>query len=237
MIRLAAVTVRSGDFTLGPVDLSVEKGEYVVVLGPSGAGKSSLLDVVAGFRPPSSGQVQLRGDDAAHLAPDARSVGWVSQADTVFPHLDVAANIAFGLAAQGRPANEQRDAAQRWAERVGVTPLLQRRPRTLSGGERQRVAVARALAAGSDVLLLDEPFSSLDPGRRKRLWTLMRRLHEELELAVLHVTHDLEEARALATRVVVLIDGKVEQVGSVDEVLHEPASEDIAAALGVEPIS
>lgn len=233
MIELEEVRLDVGGFTLGPLSLRVEAREYLVVLGPSGAGKTLLLDAVAGFRSPSTGSVRLCGRDVTALPPEERRLGWVAQGDALFPHLSVADNLAYGLACRGVPKDERRRRAARLAAELGISSLLERRPKTLSGGERQRVALARALALEPEVILLDEPVTALDPGRRRSLYALLRRLHEERGLTVVHVTHDLAEARTLATRVVVLVNGRVVKEGSAEAVLGASIDPDVADALGL----
>ncbi len=240
MIELRGLEVQAGGFRVGPVDLVVADGRYVVLLGPSGAGKSLVLEVVAGVRAAAAGEIRLGGADATGLTPDRRRVGLVFQDGLLFPHLAVAANIAYGMrAARGDGAahapggRASRDAeVARLAEAVGVTDLLARRPATLSGGERQRVALARALAARPRALLLDEPLSAVDPEAREALQEVLRRVCRERRLPVLHVTHDREEAFALADECAVMIAGRPHQTGLPLDVLRRPADVAVARFLG-----
>lgn len=234
MIELDGVACRAGAFSLGPLSVRVDAGESLVVLGASGAGKSTLLDVVAGFRAPDEGRVRLGGEDATDLPPHERGCAWVSQADTVFPHLDVGANIAFGLARRGAPAEEREERVRAMAGRVGLGDLLRRAPATLSGGERQRVAFARALVLEPRVLLCDEPFSALDPGRRRALRELLAELQREHGFTLVHVTHDVDEARALGGRAAILSGGQLAREGDVEDVLRDPGSDEAARALGLD---
>jgi ABC-type sugar transport system ATPase subunit len=197
VIELDEVVCRAGGFTLGPVRLTVPRGEQVVLLGPSGAGKSMLLELALGFRKPISGQVRFRGVPVDAVPPEGRRCGWVPQSDTLFPHLSVRENVGF--ARRGSPEQGTRVAAV--AERLGITALLDRRIGGLSGGERRRVALARTLVAGHDTVLLDEPFSGLEPRVARQLWELLDALRGELDLTVLHVTHDLAQARRFSGRV------------------------------------
>jgi len=248
MIELRGLEVEAGGFSAGPVDLRADDGRYVVLLGPSGAGKSLVLEAVAGVRQAAAGEVRLAGADVTALIPERRRVGLVFQDGLLFPHLTVAANIAYGMrgagenghgaAASGGVATRPRGRAARvaevgrLAEAVGVTGLLARRPATLSGGERQRVALARALAARPRALLLDEPLSAVDPESREALQEVLRRVCRDRRLPVLHVTHDRDEAFALADECVVLIAGRVHQAGRPLDVLRRPADAAVARFLG-----
>lgn len=226
MIELRGLRVEAGGFAAGPVDLAVADGAYGVLLGPSGAGKSLVLEAVAGVLPAAGGQVRLAGADVTALAPERRRVGLVFQDGLLFPHLTVARNIAYGLRGDGAAEVE------RLADAVGVRDLLGRRPATLSGGERQRVALARALAAAPRALLLDEPLSAVDPEAREALQELLRRVCRERALPVLHVTHDRDEAFALADECHVLIAGRLRQQGRPLDVLRRPADAAVARFLG-----
>ena len=243
MIALDRLVVRAGGFTLGPLGLAFEQGEYFVLLGPSGAGKTVLLETIAGLRRPAGGRVLLGGADAVDTPPEHRNVGFVYQDALLFPHLDVAGNIGFGLRPPtgGRwvrgAVTPRRRAAHLpdvgWAaELLGVTALLGRSPRTLSGGERQRVALARALARRPQVVLLDEPLSALDPDSREELQTVLRDLHGRIEATVVHVTHSLEEATALGHRCGLLADGRLQQVGRPSDLITAPQTAFVARFTG-----
>lgn len=252
MITLGGLQAEAGGFRAGPIDLGVDDGRYVVLLGPSGAGKSLVLEAVAGVRPLSAGTVAVDGADVSALAPERRRVGLVFQDGLLFPHLTVAANISYGMraargdwtarrdwAARGdgaRGAPSRRAARQhevrRLAEAVGALDLLGRRPATLSGGERQRVALARALAARPRALLLDEPLSAVDPEAREALGELLRTVCHERGLPVVHVTHDRDEAFALADECAVMIAGQLHQRGRPLDVLRRPANAAVARFLG-----
>ena len=240
MIELRGFKAQAGGFSAGPVDLEVGDGRYVVLLGPSGAGKSLVLEAVAGVRPAAAGAVLIGGADVSGTSPERRRVGLVFQDGLLFPHLTVAANIAYGMRAarrdgarkapSGRAARD--DEVASLAEAVGASALLGRRPATLSGGERQRVALARALAARPRALLLDEPLSAVDTEAREALQEVLRRVCRERSLPVLHVTHDRDEAFALADECVVVIAGRVHQNGRPLEVLRRPADAAVARFLG-----
>ncbi|XTZ16884.1 ABC transporter ATP-binding protein [Micromonospora echinospora] len=232
-VALAGVSAAyRGTEVLHAVDLAVARGELLVVLGPSGAGKSTLLRVVAGLEPVTGGRVLIAGRDVTALRPGRRNVSMVFQSYALFPHLTVAENIAFGLEVRDVPRAAARDRARAAAEAVGCADLLGRRPGQLSGGERQRVALARALVREPDVFLLDEPLSNLDQALRVEMRAELRALHDRLGATMVHVTHDQTEALVLADRIAVLRDGRVEQVGTPDEIWRRPASVFVARFVG-----
>lgn len=218
----------SGVAALDGVDLDVAAGELVALLGPSGSGKTTLLRVIAGLLHPDAGQVLFGRDDATRLSLRERNVGFVFQHYALFKHMTVAENIAFGL--RSRPRRKRPDKAtiaRRVEELLGLIQLPEyggRYPEQLSGGQKQRVALARALAIDPTVLLLDEPFGALDAKVRVELRRWLRELHERTGQTTLFVTHDQEEALELADRIVVLREGRIEQVGTPDEIYSAPAS-------------
>lgn len=218
----------SGVAALDGVDLDVEAGELVALLGPSGSGKTTLLRVIAGLLHPDAGRVLFGRDDATRLSLRERNVGFVFQHYALFKHMTVAENIAFGL--RSRPRSRRPDKAtiaRRVEELLGLIQLPdfgKRYPEQLSGGQKQRVALARALAIDPTVLLLDEPFGALDAKVRVELRRWLRQLHERTGQTTLFVTHDQEEALELADRIVVLREGRIEQVGTPDQIYSEPAS-------------
>jgi sulfate transport system ATP-binding protein len=221
---------------LDAVDLDIASGELVALLGPSGSGKTTLLRVIAGLLHADSGQVLFGNKDATRLSLRERNVGFVFQHYALFKHMTVAENIAFGL--RSRPRSKRPDKAtikRRVDELLSLIQLAEhgaRYPEQLSGGQRQRVALARALAIDPTVLLLDEPFGALDAKVRIELRRWLRRLHEQTGQTTLFVTHDQEEALELADRVVVLREGRIEQVGTPDEIYSAPASEYVFDFIG-----
>jgi ABC-type sugar transport system ATPase subunit len=219
------------------IDLSVEPGELVAVLGASGSGKSTLLRAIAGLEPADAGRVLIDGHDQAPVAPAQRGVAMVFQSFALFPHLSVERNIAFGLRARGEPAAAVAERVRETAGALRLDGLLQRRPGELSGGERQRVALARALAARPRLLLLDEPLSNLDAQLRVSTRTEIRRVQEATGVTTLYVTHDQSEALALGHRVAVLHEGRVEQLGSPDDIWEHPSSTWIARFVGTPPMN
>ncbi|MEU5948739.1 ABC transporter ATP-binding protein [Micromonospora sp. NPDC047465] len=232
-LALAGVSAAyRGSTVLHEVDLTVARGELLVVLGPSGAGKSTVLRVVAGLEPVTAGRVRIAGRDVTADRPGRRNVSMVFQSYALFPHLTVAENIAFGLEVRDTPRAVARDRARAAAETVGCAALLDRRPGQLSGGERQRVALARALVREPDVFLLDEPLSNLDLALRVEMRAELRALHDRLGATMVHVTHDQTEALVLADRIAVLRAGRIEQVGTPDEIWRTPASSFVARFVG-----
>ncbi|HDZ20355.1 hypothetical protein LCGC14_0019470 [marine sediment metagenome] len=233
MLDLQSIGVRLGSFELADVSVTIEAGEYFVLLGPSGVGKSVLLEIVAGLIRPSAGRVLLDGRDITGLPPEQRGFSLVYQDYALFPHMTVRRNIAYGLprARSARPAAKRR--AAELAELLHITPLLARRPETLSGGQQQRVALARALAVQPRLLLLDEPLAALDTNTRFRLRKELKRINRELNTAVLHVTHDPEEAMALGDRVGILLDCRLHQVAAPQELFRRPSDPQVADFLGM----
>ena len=236
-IEVSHVTKRFGRFVaLDDVSFTVSEGELLALLGPSGSGKTSLLRIIAGLEQADSGSVLFDGDDAARRDPRDRGVGFVFQHYALFRHMTVFENVAFGLRVRRRPSRPMESEIRR-----KVTDLLalvqldylgDRYPSQLSGGQRQRVALARALAVEPKVLLLDEPFGALDAKVRQELRRWLRRLHAEIHLTSVFVTHDQEEALELANRVVVMNEGRIEQDGTPDEVVEHPATPFVVNFLG-----
>jgi molybdate/tungstate transport system ATP-binding protein len=223
-----------GNFGLN-VNLIVRTGDYFVLLGPCGSGKTKLLETVAGILPPDSGRVLLDGHDVTGLAPEKRNMGFVYQNKALFPHMSVRDNIEFGLLCRPLSRVEREHRMERVSEALGIASLMDRRDSTsLSGGEAQKVAMARALVLEPSLLLLDEPLSSMDPGAREAFYVLLSKLPGEFGLTVIHVTHDLTEARALGKSMGVMRDGRVEQTGTVEEMMTRPATRYVADFLMVQ---
>lgn len=233
MLRVSDLEVRYGDtVALDGIDLVVGDGEVVSVLGPSGSGKSTLLRAVAGLEPPARGRIEWDGHDLTPVPPHRRHLGLMFQDHTLFPHRDVLANVAFGLRMQRAPADRASARARELLGLVGLGGYEHRRVTELSGGEQQRVALAQALAPAPRLLMLDEPLGSLDRALRERLMVELRELFTRLGLTSLYVTHDHDEAFALADRVAVMHAGRIEQLGSPVEVWEHPANEFVARFLG-----
>jgi sulfate/thiosulfate transport system ATP-binding protein len=228
-----------GTFTaLGDVSLSVATGELVALLGPSGSGKTTLLRIIAGLEEPDpgSGAILFQDEDVARRNVGSRQVGFVFQHYALFRHMTVFENVAFGLRVRPRKHRPGRNLLKykvmRLLELVQLENMAHRYPHQLSGGQRQRVALARALAIEPKVLLLDEPFGALDARVRQELRQWLRRLHDEIHLTSVFVTHDQDEALELADRVLVMNEGRIEQIGTPDEVFHHPRTEFVVKFLG-----
>ncbi|MCF4167468.1 sulfate/molybdate ABC transporter ATP-binding protein [Zavarzinia compransoris] len=236
-IEIDSVRKRFGDFeALRAVNLSVERGEFLALLGPSGSGKTSLLRIIAGLDFADAGRICIDGADVSALSVRERNIGFVFQHYALFRHMTVARNIAFGLDVRPRARRPERAAiAARVEHLLGLMQLDglgTRYPAQLSGGQRQRVALARALAIEPHVLLLDEPFGALDTKVRKELRRWLRRLHDDMGLTTIFVTHDQEEAMEMADRVVVMNKGAIEQVGTAQDVYDHPSTPFVHDFLG-----
>ncbi len=232
-ITVQGITKQFGTFTaLDDVSLEVPPGELVALLGPSGSGKTSLLRILSGLEQPDRGHVTFDGEDLGAQSARQRNVGLVFQHYALFRHLDVFENVAFALRVRKRPDAEVRARVTELLQLVQLEGLGRRMPSQLSGGQRQRIALARALAARPRVLLLDEPFGALDAQVRAELRSWLRRLHDEIHLTTIFVTHDQDEAFEVADRVVVMNHGRIEQVGSPAEVFEHPANDFVMRFLG-----
>jgi multiple sugar transport system ATP-binding protein len=219
------------------VSLAIDEGEYLVLLGPSGCGKTTLLRTIAGLEQPSSGDVLIGGIRMNGLPPRVRRIAMVFQSYALYPHKTVRQNIAFPLRAAGVD-KEERDEKITWAaELLGLTDLLDRRPRQLSGGERQRVALARALVRDPSVFLLDEPLSNLDAKLRAAARNDLKDFHAQVKTTTIYVTHDQVEAMGMGDRIVVMLDGHVHQVGRPQEVYEHPVDTFVATFLGSPPMN
>jgi sulfate/thiosulfate transport system ATP-binding protein len=232
-IAVRQVTKRFGDFVaVDNVSLAIPSGSLTTLLGPSGSGKSTLLRVIAGLEQPDEGEVAISGEDATALPPQKRGVGFVFQHYAAFKHLTVAENVAFGLRVRKRPKAEVRERVDELLRLVQLDGLAERYPSQLSGGQRQRMALARALAVEPRVLLLDEPFGALDARVRKELRAWLRRLHADVHVTTVLVTHDQEEAMDVADRVVVMNHGRIEQSGRPRDLYDHPANEFVMNFVG-----
>lgn len=232
-VEIRGLSKRFSDTTvLQPTDLAIADGEFVVLVGPSGCGKSTLLRMIAGLEVPSTGRVMIDGRDVTDAAPSDRGLAMVFQSYALYPHLTVAENIAFPLKVAKVAKREIAKRVGEVAAMLDLSELLDRRPRALSGGQRQRVSIARAVVRRPKVLLLDEPLSNLDSSLRARMRHEFARLHQQLGATMIYVTHDQLEAMTLANRIVVMSEGRVEQVGPPIEVYRRPASLAVAAAIG-----
>ena len=232
-IEISGINKKFGDFVaLEDVSLNIPTGQLTALLGPSGGGKSTLLRIIAGLESADEGTVRIEGTEATHLPPQKRNVGFVFQHYAAFKHMSVAKNVAFGLEIRKRSKAETKRRVEELLELVHLSQFAHRLPSQLSGGQRQRMALARALAVEPTVLLLDEPFGALDAKVRKELRDWLRRLHDEVHVTTVFVTHDQEEALEVADEIVVINDGRIEQIGSPDELYDRPANDFVMGFLG-----
>jgi multiple sugar transport system ATP-binding protein len=222
----------NGHVAVRDLNLAVRHGELLVLVGPSGSGKSTVLRLIAGLEQPTSGRVLVDDDDVTAVAPERRDLAMVFQNYALYPHKNVRQNLAFGLEIRRVAGAEIRDRVERVAATLGIEALLDRKPAQLSGGQRQRVALGRALVREPRAFLLDEPLSNLDPLLRVDTRTELLLLHRRLGATMVHVTHDQEEAMTLGTRVAVMRDGRLEQVGTPLEIFQRPANVFVAAFFG-----
>jgi multiple sugar transport system ATP-binding protein len=214
------------------IDLSLEKGGFLVLVGPSGCGKSTLLNAIAGLDTITEGEILIDGEVVNNLRPSKRDIAMVFQSYALYPNMSVAENIAFGMEMRGVPKQQREEAVQRVAKTLQIGHLLQRRPSQLSGGQRQRVAMGRALVRDPRVFLFDEPLSNLDAKLRVDMRTEIKKLHQATGKTIVYVTHDQIEAMTLATKIAVLRDGALQQVGTPSEIYNRPANLFVADFMG-----
>jgi multiple sugar transport system ATP-binding protein len=237
-LELRGIEKRFGAFhALKSVSLSVAAGEFVVLVGPSGCGKSTLLRTIAGLESIDAGEIRIGGREVTELEPGDRGVAMVFQSYALYPHMTVAQNMGFALEVAGRPRVEIEEAVAKAAATLRITEHLQKRPKQLSGGQRQRVAIGRAITRNPGVFLFDEPLSNLDAALRTQMRVELGRLHAELGATMVYVTHDQVEAMTMADRIVVLREGRIEQVGSPLDLYNRPATRFVAGFLGSPPIN
>lgn len=217
---------------LDGISLSVEEGEFFVLLGPSGGGKSTILRILCGIETADAGEISLAGRAITNLPPRARNIGMVFQDYGLYPHMTAFENIAYGLEARGLPRAQIQARVTEAAEKLGLTPLLERVIVDLSGGEQQRVALGRALAKDADLYLFDEPISNLDPKLRARARRDIQMVHRAKGKPTIYVTHDQTEALAIADRIAIIANGRLQQVGTADDLLRRPANLFVAGFLG-----
>jgi spermidine/putrescine transport system ATP-binding protein len=234
VIGIEHVTKRFGSFVaVDDAHFGIRRGEFFSMLGPSGCGKTTTLRMIAGFEQPSEGEIRLEGDDVSRVPPYKRNVNTVFQQYALFPHLTVAANVAFGLQAKKVGKAEITKRVAELLEVVRLADFGNRRPAQLSGGQQQRVALARALVNYPSALLLDEPLGALDLKLRQAMQLELKRIQREVGITFVFVTHDQEEALTMSDRIAVMSEGRVEQIGSPEEIYHEPASEFVAGFIGM----
>ncbi len=233
MVELRNVSKRFGHFTaLEEVSFDITEGEFMTFLGPSGCGKTTCLRLISGFETPSTGEIFIGGRNVTHDPPYRRDVNQVFQSYALFPHLSVYENISFGLRMKKLAAPEIKKRVDRVVEMTSLHDFANRKPAQLSGGQRQRVALARAIVCEPKVLLLDEPLSALDAKLRTQMRSELKQLQKRLGITFIFVTHDQEEALTMSDRVAVISSGRVEQIGSVDEIYYQPATRFVATFIG-----
>lgn len=213
-------------------NLQIEKGEFISFLGPSGCGKTTTLNIIAGFLDPDEGELLIKGKKMNGVPPHQRDLGMVFQTYALFPHMTVFENVAYGLKLRKVPKAEIKERVAKALELVRLPNVESRFPKQLSGGQRQRVAIARALVTEPSILLLDEPLSNLDAKLREELRDELKRLHQQIGVTTIFVTHDQEEALSLSDRIVVMSHGNIEQIGSPQEIYHHPATEFVHTFIG-----
>jgi molybdate/tungstate transport system ATP-binding protein len=231
MIEIESLSRKWKNFCLDKLSLRVESGEYFVILGPTGAGKTLLLELIAGFHTPDSGKIRIDGKEVTYLPPEKHELAFVYQDYSLFPHMSVKKNIEFGMRMKKLKSKEK---LFEIARDLKIIHLLDRYPLNLSGGEQQRVALARALVTDPEILLLDEPLSALDPRTQENARELLSTIHKNKKLTVLHITHDQTEARIMADRIAIIMDGKLMQVGVPEEIFEKPVDSRVASFVGFE---
>ncbi|MFW6040220.1 MAG: tungstate ABC transporter ATP-binding protein WtpC [Thermoplasmatota archaeon] len=230
MVRIENLSRKWDNFRIRDISLDIEEGEFFVILGPTGSGKTLFLELLAGFYKPDSGKIIVDEEDYTSLSTAQRGFGFVYQDYMLFPHLTVRENIGYGL--KIRKTDDIEEKVKEAAEMVEVTHLLERYPSTLSGGEQQRVALARALILQPEILLLDEPFGSLDYQTTEKMRKLIKELHSGYRGTIIHVTHDQEEAVILGDRIAVMRDGRIVQIGKPEDIMRKPRSHFVAKFVG-----
>ena len=237
-VRLNNLTKHFGDVVaVDDVTLDIADREFLTLLGPSGCGKTTLLNMIAGLESPTAGEVWFDDRNVTAVPPERRDIAMVFQTYALYPHMHVFDNVAFGLKMRGVPAEERTKLVHAAAKTMEIEHLLDRKPRALSGGQRQRVALARAIVRNPGVFLLDEPLSNLDAQLRVVMRTELKRLHGDLEMTFVYVTHDQAESLILSDRIVVMKDGKIQQIGTPESIYDSPANTFVAGFVGSPPIN
>jgi ABC-type Fe3+/spermidine/putrescine transport system ATPase subunit len=236
MLAVKGLTFKIGNFSLKDINLEISKNEYFVLLGRSGSGKTTLIKCISGLHKVTNGKIILNDRDVTQMPSEYRNIGYLPQNFALFPHLDVENNILFGLKTRKYDTNEKAERIERISNLLSIKNFLKRNVENLSGGEKQKVALARALIVYPDVLLLDEPFSSIDHGLKVELWFELKEILKKLNITVIHITHNLDEAHAVADNIAVLINGKIEQQGSKEEIFLKPKTEQVALYQGIKNI-
>ena len=231
-IETKDLRLQRGAFELGPIDFFVPEGEIFAILGRTGSGKTVLLETLAGFyQRRYTGSIRLFGEDARNIPPPLRDMGFVYQDSGLFPHMTVEQNIAYGLKMHKMPAGEIQEKLAYITQLLSINGIRKQYPATISGGEKQRTALARALVLGPRILLLDEPFSALDPATRQRMYEEIRSIHRNFKCTIVFVTHDFSEAQKLAHRIGIMLHGKLRTVVAADQLFEEKHDDDVEVFL------
>lgn len=236
MIDLEQLSLNIGHVGIRDLSLTVKPKTWAFIIGPSGAGKTLILEAIAGLHTPEKGRILIHGTDVSGLSPEKRGIALVYQDYSLFPHMTVTENIAFGLKQENKDTEEQEQIISDLLNRFRLSPFRDRYPGTLSGGEQQRVAIARALAVQPEILLMDEPFTALDPQIRQEHILLMQQIRRERGLTIVQVSHSREETFALADQVAVIMEGRLVQAGTCEEIFFHPVTPEVARFAGIENI-
>jgi ABC-type Fe3+/spermidine/putrescine transport system ATPase subunit len=236
MLEVKGLSYKIGNFLLKDIDLDINENEYFVLLGRSGSGKTTLIKCISGLHAVTKGIIKLNGKNITKISPEYRNIAYLPQDYALFPHLDVKGNILFGIKTKKLNKSELAERLENFTRVLGIKKLLNRNVNNLSGGEKQKAALARALVIHPDVLLLDEPFSSIDHGLKVELWFELKEILKKLNIIVIHITHNLDEAHAVADKIAVLIDGRITQIGSKEEIFQRPRTEQVALFQGIKNI-
>jgi putative spermidine/putrescine transport system ATP-binding protein len=232
-LRLVGVEKRYGEITaLHPIDLDVAPGEFFSLIGPSGSGKTTLLGTVAGFTPPTSGRIEVNGEDVASLPPYRRNIGMVFQNYALFPHMTIFENVAFPLRLRKLPSAEVVERVERILATVRLPDVASRQPSQLSGGQQQRIALARAAVYDPRILLMDEPLGALDKNLREEMQFEIKAFHRQIEATIVYVTHDQDEATAMSDRIAIMNHGRIVQCGAPRDLYEHPRNAFVASFLG-----
>jgi spermidine/putrescine transport system ATP-binding protein len=232
-VQLDGVRKEFGDTTaVDGIDIDLERGEFFSLLGPSGCGKTTTLRMISGFETPTDGSIRIEGEDVVHRPPNKRNTNLVFQSLSLFPHMTVAENVGYGLKKDGVNAGERERLIEKYLDIVDLSGYKNRKPQDLSGGQQQRVAIARALVNEPDILLLDEPLSSLDRKLRQQMQVELQEIHDRVESTFFYVTHDQDVAMSMSDRLAVMNDGRIEQIGTPKEIYREPATAFVADFIG-----
>ena len=232
-VQLDGVRKEFGDtVAVDGIDVDLRHGEFFSLLGPSGCGKTTTLRMISGFETPTEGSIRIEGDDVVHRPPNKRNTNLVFQSLSLFPHMTVAENVGYGLKKEGVDADERERLIEKYLDIVDLSGYGERKPQDLSGGQQQRVAIARALVNEPDILLLDEPLSSLDRKLRQQMQVELQEIHDRVESTFFYVTHDQDVAMSMSDRLAVMNDGEIEQVGTPKEIYREPATAFVADFIG-----